>query len=170
MIKIYFAGSITGGREDSAIYAQLIKHLKNYGIVLTEHIADPTLSARGEYHLTEKEVHDRDLAWLEDSQILVAEVTKASLGVGYEIGRIVERNLFAPSEKKKTIVCLYRPQIDRRLSAMIKGCEGVITIEYSEMEQAFRAIDRVFGERASTASSTLNPSSKLSVSFKNPSF
>lgn len=39
-IKIYFAGSIRGGREDAAFYHQIIALLVKYGEVLTEHIGD----------------------------------------------------------------------------------------------------------------------------------
>ena len=37
-IKIYFCGSIRGGRQDADLYARLIEHLKTYGPVLTEHV------------------------------------------------------------------------------------------------------------------------------------
>ena len=36
--RIYFCGSIRGGRDDRHIYYELIKHLKKYGNVLTDHI------------------------------------------------------------------------------------------------------------------------------------
>lgn len=32
-MKIYFAGSIRGGREDVALYLQIINYLKNFGEV-----------------------------------------------------------------------------------------------------------------------------------------
>jgi len=35
-MKIYFAGSIRGGRDDKELYLQLIKHLAKHGQVLTE--------------------------------------------------------------------------------------------------------------------------------------
>ena len=38
--SIYFCGSIRGGREDAALYRRIIDQLKEYGDVLTEHIAD----------------------------------------------------------------------------------------------------------------------------------
>lgn len=37
---IYFCGSIRGGRDDAALYRRIIDQLKEYGDVLTEHIAD----------------------------------------------------------------------------------------------------------------------------------
>lgn len=40
---IYFCGSIRGGRDDAALYRRVIDQLKQYGDVLTEHIADADL-------------------------------------------------------------------------------------------------------------------------------
>ena len=37
-MKIYFAGSIRGGREEEGTYLKLIEHLGTYGQVLTEHV------------------------------------------------------------------------------------------------------------------------------------
>jgi 2'-deoxynucleoside 5'-phosphate N-hydrolase len=48
-MKIYFAGSIRGGRDDKELYLDIIKWLGKYGTVLTEHIGDATLSALGEH-------------------------------------------------------------------------------------------------------------------------
>ena len=140
-MKIYFAGSIRGGREDAEIYLKLIEYLKNYGIVLTEHISYNNLTAMGD-ELPVKDIHDRDMKWLNESDVLVADVTKVSLGVGYEIGRIVERN--STSSPKKKILCLYRNQVDKRLSAMIAGSEGFTVSEYNTLEDAKALIDNFF--------------------------
>lgn len=42
-MNIYFCGSIRGGRQDVAIYQQIVACLKEYGAVLTEHVAFPEL-------------------------------------------------------------------------------------------------------------------------------
>ncbi len=104
-MKIYFAGSIRGGREDVKIYSEIIKYLCNYGEVLTEHVADPSLLVKGEQYLSDQEIHDRDMEWLLQSDVIVAEVTAPSLGVGYEIRAAVDLN--------KKVLCLYRPQEDK---------------------------------------------------------
>lgn len=45
--NIYFAGSIRAGRTDVDIYAQIVKLLKKYGTVLTEHVADSRIDENG---------------------------------------------------------------------------------------------------------------------------
>nr|HID15141.1 nucleoside 2-deoxyribosyltransferase [Anaerolineae bacterium] len=42
-MKIYFAGSIRGGRSDAALYRQIIALLTEYGEVLTGHVGDTEL-------------------------------------------------------------------------------------------------------------------------------
>lgn len=39
-MKIYFCGSIGGGRQDAHLYGRLIKKLEKYGTVLTTHVGD----------------------------------------------------------------------------------------------------------------------------------
>ncbi|XP_039087166.1 2'-deoxynucleoside 5'-phosphate N-hydrolase 1 [Hyaena hyaena] len=111
---LYFCGSIRGGRDDSALYGRIVSRLRRFGTVLTEHVAAPELSARGEEAAGgDSLIHDRDLAWLQQADVVVAEVTQPSLGVGYELGRAMALN--------KRILCLFRPQSGRVLSAMIRG-------------------------------------------------
>ena len=74
-MKIYFSGSVSGGRQDVGLYLQIILQLKGHRLVLTEHIGDERLDARGEPCLSEVEIHDRDLTWLRQADCLVAEVT-----------------------------------------------------------------------------------------------
>ncbi len=125
-MTIYFAASISGGRGDQAIYQQIIELLKQHGTVLTEHFGDASLTAAGE-DLDDCAIHDRDLEWLRSADVLVAEVTTPSLGVGYEIGRAVEWGT--------RVVCLYRPSEGRRLSGMIAGCANVVVLEYAGTAQ-----------------------------------
>ena len=120
-MKIYFAGAIRGGREDFALYFEIIEQLNQYGQVLTEHVGSSESSAIGESG-SDKEIHDRDLAWLEDADCLVAEVTTPSLGVGFEIAKATGWG--------KPVLCLFRPSEGRALSAMISGCDGVIVRDY----------------------------------------
>ncbi|PCH71597.1 MAG: nucleoside 2-deoxyribosyltransferase [Bacteroidales bacterium] len=123
-MKIYFSGSIRGGQQDTDLYAELIQELKQYGTVLTEHIGWKTIDTS----LTDQEIHDRDVKWVEDSDIVIAEVTVPSLGVGYEIGRAIDM--------KKPIICLYRSINGKGTSAMIRGCSNLQCFEYSDLLEA----------------------------------
>jgi len=134
-MKIYFAASISGGRGDQAIYQQIIELLKQHGEVLTEHFGSAALTSAGE-SLGDREIHDRDITWLRHADVMVAEVTTPSLGVGYEIGRA--------GEWGKRIVCLHRPSSGRRLSGMIAGSPGVTLRAYADVDELSRLLNEVF--------------------------
>lgn len=127
-MKIYYAMSISGEQnpESDKINTELIKYLKNFGEVLTEHFSNPALIGTGETKLSNKEIHDRDMNWLLSADAVVAEVSNVSLGVGYELGRAVEN--------KKKILCI-RKKSPKRLSAMISGCQHITLKEYSSLEE-----------------------------------
>jgi 2'-deoxynucleoside 5'-phosphate N-hydrolase len=135
-MKIYFAGAIRGGRADAELYLQIIKHLGTYGEVLTEHVGDGELPVLGEDGKTDEYIHQRDMVWLLRSDVVVAEVSTPSLGVGYEIGRSVEHG--------KKVLCLYRAQEGKKLSAMISGCHHVTNAEYLKLADAKSTIDDFF--------------------------
>jgi 2'-deoxynucleoside 5'-phosphate N-hydrolase len=127
-MKIYFAGSIRGGRSDAAVYAVLIAYLRTFGEVLTEHVGNPALTEKGDDGPNDRYIHDRDMRWLDACDLVVAEVSVPSLGVGYELGWA--------SALKKPVFCLYRPAPDRSLSAMIAGSPGLEIAVYSSIEEA----------------------------------
>ena len=132
MQTLYFAGSIRGGRQDSEIYRKLIDHLRTYGPVLTEHVGDDEL-LRQEKKMSEQEIFARDMEWLRRSEVMVAEVSVPSLGVGYEIA-------LAQALGKK-IVCLCRKSVGNLLSAMIAGNPALILVRYDTLEEAQALID-----------------------------
>ncbi|MDP2789360.1 MAG: nucleoside 2-deoxyribosyltransferase [bacterium] len=116
-IKIFFAGAIRGGRINQSQYVGIAEILKQYGTVLSEHVADESLSEYGETDIEKEEIHDRELDALEKSDLVVAEVTTPSLGVGYLISQAINLN--------KKVIALYNGEDALKLSAMIKGDENV---------------------------------------------
>ncbi|XP_061645698.1 2'-deoxynucleoside 5'-phosphate N-hydrolase 1 isoform X1 [Phyllopteryx taeniolatus] len=124
-MKIYFCGSIRGGRDDACVYEHVVKTLGKFGKVLTEHVGDSELTDTGE-ESQDVAIHDRDMEWLRQADVVVAEVTQPSLGVGYELGH-------AYLMRKRTL-CLFRPSAGRKLSAMIRGAadgERMLVMEYN---------------------------------------
>lgn len=132
-MKVYFAGSIRGGREDAAIYTRIVELLKRYGHVLTEHVADPSLLGED---LEDEAIHKRDMEWLEAADVLVAEVTVPSHGVGYEIARAETLG--------KPILCLLRHRPGRRPSALIAGAPSVQCQRYQQVGELKAILDDFF--------------------------
>lgn len=131
-MEIYFACSITGGRQDEKHYQQLVNTLlldghkvPTAGLTTSEVIAlevnkDPTM------------VYLRDTNWIRDSEVLIAEISTPSHGVGYEIGYALQLHI--------PVICLYQKGV--RISKMILGNKDVkLTIyEYQDIYDAISFI------------------------------
>jgi 2'-deoxynucleoside 5'-phosphate N-hydrolase len=110
-MNVYFACSITGGRQDELVYQRLVTALQDHGHhVPTAQLADPEVIHQ-EGVATPEEVYARDVAWIKECDFLLAEVSTPSHGVGYEIG-------YALSLEKK-VLCLHRQGC--KVSKMILG-------------------------------------------------
>jgi hypothetical protein len=133
-MKIYFAASIRGGRDYAREYKAIISQLSTYGKVLTEHIADDMLDDRGE-NIFDTDIFERDTGWLRESDMIVAEVTQPSLGVGYEIA--------LGESLGKRIICLFK-QKSGNLSAMIKGNRKLEVLEYTSVDELSAKLKQVF--------------------------
>lgn len=128
-MKVYFAGSIRGGRKDQNKYHELILFLSSKVEVLTEHVGDTGIEEIGEQDLSDKEIYQRDLEWLESADAIIAEVTNPSLGVGYELGMAEKLG--------KPILCLYEESSKKsKLSAMVSGNLKFRTFHYHDLDHA----------------------------------
>lgn len=83
--KVYFAGSIRGGRVDADLYRRLIAYIQRTDTVLTEHVGKNNLNLMEQGRERDKHIYDQDTAWLRQSDVLIGECTCPSLGVGYEL-------------------------------------------------------------------------------------
>lgn len=126
-LKFYFCGSIRGGRQLASDYQKIIEMLKLHGQVLTEHLGDDQEIETKDRILSDVQIHDRDMDWVRESDLVVAEVSIPSLGVGYEIGRAIELG--------KPVLSLFRSDAGFTLSAMIAGSEGVTPIAYGKLDE-----------------------------------
>jgi 2'-deoxynucleoside 5'-phosphate N-hydrolase len=127
MTTIYFSGSITGGREDRALYQHVIEELERdghrvlAGSVAAEHVRESGDALHACF------IFDRDMAWLAEADVLVAEVSKPSTGVGYEIAAARYRYGIP-------VICLYRAAYTKRCSAMVSGDRAIELIEYEDVD------------------------------------
>ncbi|MBN1480824.1 nucleoside 2-deoxyribosyltransferase [candidate division KSB1 bacterium] len=84
-MTIYFCGAIAGGRTFLSTYTKIVRYVQHLGhTVPTEHIIEPNVLDY-ELQLTAEEIYQRDIDWLTDSHLVIAEISNPSLGVGYEI-------------------------------------------------------------------------------------
>lgn len=136
---IYFSGSISGGREDVDLYRVLVDALEREGhrvlagAVAAEHVGD------GGEPLDPREIFARDLRWLDEADLVVAEVSTPSLGVGYEIA-------YARYARAIPVIALYRPGRTKRCSAMISGDPGVLFVEYAHPAEALDSLRKAVSD------------------------
>ena len=126
-MKIYFACSISGGRKDEKAYQFLVEVLTGMGIeVPTQHIAETGIEEVDSI-VAPEDIYNRDVTWIEESDLLVAEVSTPSHGVGYEIGYALDLDM--------PVLCLFKKGIV--VSKMITGNpHPLLTVmEYEDLPQ-----------------------------------
>lgn len=133
MKKVYFAGSIRGGRNDADLYQRMIRHISRTEKVLTEHIGNSNVEAK-EKDMTDTEIYEQDTAWLRECDLVIAECTNASLGVGYEM---------AYAELHKKPVHIFYNRNRTRLSAMLAGDSYFHLHPYSNEEEMFEKLSDI---------------------------
>jgi nucleoside 2-deoxyribosyltransferase len=110
-MNVYFSCSLTGGRADEGVYAQIVDHLLARKVeVPTAHLARSEVMAL-ERVVDAHEVYQRDINWIDACDAVIAEVSTPSHGVGYEIA-------YALGLKKPVLAC-YREEAT--VSKMITG-------------------------------------------------
>ena len=110
-MNIYFSCSLTGGRQDESVYMTIVDHLLELGHdVPTAHLAHPEVMDL-ERVVDAREVYERDMAWIEACDAVIAEVSTPSHGVGYEIAIALDRD--------KPVLCCF--QESASVSKMITG-------------------------------------------------
>ncbi len=133
MAKIYFAAPMRGVREALREVRELIRLIESRGhIVLTKHVAEDVLDVdRG---LSHREVFERDIRLLEEADILVAETSYPSLGVGFEIAYALLRG-------KKTVALVRHDRLDS-LSSLIRGItwENFHLVDYRDPREAIEKL------------------------------
>ncbi len=132
MTSIYFACSITGGREFEPVYQAITAalladghevptaHLADSGVKLLEGVVDPS------------EVYERDISWIRGCDALVAEVSTPSHGVGYEVAYALSLG--------KPVLCVFSN--GQTVSKMLTGNShpGLQVMNYTGAEEAVRMV------------------------------
>lgn len=121
-MSIFFTGAISGGRAHQPHYSTIIKILAQYGVVFSSHVSDAELSQYGETQHPAEEILTREQDALRKCDVVIAEVSTPSLGVGYLVGRATALH--------KKVIALYFGDDALKLSSIIKGDSGITVREY----------------------------------------
>ncbi len=127
-MNIYFACSITGGREFEAAYQEIVAALMADGHEIpTSHLAQSEVM-EDERVVAPQDVYERDVNWIRNCDALIAEVSVPSHGVGYEIGFALTIG--------KPVLCIHHK--DRKVSKMITGNQNpaLQVRSYSVLDEA----------------------------------
>lgn len=129
--KVYFACAIRSGGDTSHYHALLNAIQEAGGEILSEIFVHDAIQLGGSPQ-PEAEIYQRDIAMIREADVIIAEVTNPSLGVGYELAFAEKLN--------KPILCLFNKDSGRKLSAMVLGNQYNTMGNYSADTYPHKAI------------------------------
>ena len=135
--RVYFAGSIRGGRTDAGLYQRIIRYIQKTDIVLTEHVGQPEINVLEQGISMDAQIYEQDTTWLKASDLLIAECTTPSLGVGYEL---------AYAEKLQKPCYLFYDRTKTQLSAMLTGDPYFHIFPYEKEDDIYPLLERILTE------------------------
>jgi 2'-deoxynucleoside 5'-phosphate N-hydrolase len=116
-MQVYLACTVRGDRGAVESLRALVRSLETAGhTVLTKHLLDDNVES-AESMLTERRVYERDIEWLDACDILIADASGSSFGVGFEVGYVLGR----ADRTNQRVLLLYRGDRRDRISRMIVG-------------------------------------------------
>jgi len=120
-MRIYLACTVRGDRGGIEAGRAIARHLQQRGhTVLTTHLLADNVDA-AESALSEDAVYRRDIDWLSSCDLLVAEASGSSYGVGFEVGYVLGR---APTTGQRVLLVYDRAR-RAAISRLISGnCDG----------------------------------------------
>ena len=113
-MKVYFGFTVAGDRSSIEVARRVVRLLEERGHeVLTRHLVEDNAGAN-DRQLGAQDVYRRDMAWLEQSDLFIAEASGSSFGLGYEDGYVL-------GSTNKRVILLYRRELEQRISLLITG-------------------------------------------------
>jgi 2'-deoxynucleoside 5'-phosphate N-hydrolase len=130
---IYCASPIRGDRIYESIYKEIVSHVNSLGHTALSELSD---KFRPAIPLTDIQIYKRDVKWMESSQLMIAEASSASTGVGFEVAYFLYH--------LKRPVLVLNKYGEKTVSAMISGNDAeLLTIQdYTGIEDMKKSISR----------------------------
>ena len=113
-MRIYFGFTVAGDRSSLDTARRIVQLLEESGHeVLTRHLVDDN-AREADRAIGPQEVFRRDMAWLEQCELFIAEVSGSSFGLGFEAGYLL-------GATDKRVMLLYRRDAQHKVSLLISG-------------------------------------------------
>jgi len=113
-MKIYFGFTVAGDRSALETARRLVQLLEGLGHeVLTRHLVNDDAWERDRL-ISPQDVYRRDMAWLQKCEVLIAEVSGSSFGLGFETGYVL-------GATAKKVILFYRRDLEKKISLLITG-------------------------------------------------
>jgi nucleoside 2-deoxyribosyltransferase len=142
-MTIYLACTVRGDRGGVLAGRAICERLQRHGHeVLTTHLLADNVDT-AEARITEREVFRRDLEWLTSCDVLVAEASGSSYGVGFEVGYVLGR----AETTGQRVILLYDTARRDKVSRLITGNDAAActTFGYGSIDELTAFIDTTFG-------------------------
>jgi nucleoside 2-deoxyribosyltransferase len=113
-MKIYLGFTVAGDRSAVMVARKIVDILVEMRHeVLTRHLVEDN-AWEADRRITPKEVYLRDMKWLEQCDLFIAEVSGSSFGLGFETGYLL-------GATTKKVVLFYRQDVETKISLLITG-------------------------------------------------
>lgn len=144
-MDIYLACTVRGDRGGVATARAIAGRLQARGhTVVTTHLLDDDVET-AEAALSERDVYERDVRWLDACGLVVAEASGSTYGVGFEVGYVLGRS----AGSGQRVLLVYDAARHARVSRLIAGnTHPNCTVHaYRDIDDLTQFLDR-FLERA----------------------
>ena len=142
-MRIYLACTVRGDRAGVLAGRAICDRLQQHGHdVLTTHLLADDVE-RAEAALTETQVFQRDIEWLSGCDVVVAEASGSSYGVGFEVGFVIGR----ARQTGQRVFLVYNSARRHAVSRLVTGnCDAACTtFAYNTINDLVAFIDRELG-------------------------
>lgn len=127
-MDIYFGASVRGGRQMEHLYPMIVNQLQDMG----HHVISAMFAEQGisdekgtNPEMTDEEIFERDVRWINEAEAMVAEITNPSIGVGREIQLALDRDI--------PVVALFNTEIGKKATTMVAGDKTITFINYGSV-------------------------------------
>jgi hypothetical protein len=134
-MKIYFGFTVAGDRSTVDTAREVVQLLEERGHeVLTRHLVSDN-AWEADRSISAQDVFRRDMGWLDECDLFIAEVSGSSFGLGFETGYLL-------GATNKKVMLLYRRDVEKRVSLLITGNThpNCRLLPYSDVEEVEKFI------------------------------